>query len=117
MCPILAAAILLLCVWELITGVCVAAAAIFSSPAGVLQSMIDDRALLFDSTWHSCSCCSGLYAGRVIALVTGICIGWFDARPLLGNAGVESRWPDSRDGVDSAGDGAVAVADCSRPWA
>ena len=26
---------------------------IFPSPAGVLQSLVNDRALLFDSTWHS----------------------------------------------------------------
>jgi len=44
----------------------------------VLQSLINDRALLFDSTWHSLWLLLRGYAlGVVIALITGICIGWF----------------------------------------
>jgi NitT/TauT family transport system permease protein len=76
--PIFAAAILLLCAWELITGVLHwLPLPYFPAPPGVLQSMIDDRALLFDSTWHSLLLLlSGYVLGVIIALITGICIGW-----------------------------------------
>jgi NitT/TauT family transport system permease protein len=79
MCPILAAAVVLLILWEVITtGVRWLPLPYFPSPAGVLQSMINDRALLFDSTWHSLLLLGGGYAlGVAVALVTGICIGWF----------------------------------------
>ena len=116
--PILTAATLLLCLWEIITsGVRLLPLPYFPSPAGVLQSLINDRVLLFDSTWHSLLLLLSGYALGVIAgLITGICIGWFTACPLLGNAVAESRRPDSRHGVDSAGDGGLAIAPCSRPW-
>jgi NitT/TauT family transport system permease protein len=79
MCPIFAAAILALCGWELITGVLHwLPLPYFPAPAAVLQSMVDDRALLFDSTWHSLVLLlSGYALGVLIALVTGVCIGWF----------------------------------------
>jgi NitT/TauT family transport system permease protein len=79
MCPIIAAAILLLSVWEIITsGFRWLPMPYFPSPAGVLQSLINDRALLFDSTWHSLLLLLNGYAlGVAVALVTGICIGWF----------------------------------------
>lgn len=79
MCPIITAAILSLGVWELITsGFRWLPMPYFPSPAGVLQSMLNDRALLFDSTWHSLVLLLGGYTlGVVIALITGICIGWF----------------------------------------
>ena len=78
MCPILAVAVLLLCVWEVITsGLRWLPLPYFPSPAGVLQSLINDRALLFDSTWHSLILLLGGYALGVIAgLISGICIGW-----------------------------------------
>jgi NitT/TauT family transport system permease protein len=78
-CPLVAAAVGLLCVWELITsGFRLLPLPYFPSPAGVLASMIGDRNLLFDSTWHSLILLMGGYAlGVVIALITGICIGWF----------------------------------------
>jgi NitT/TauT family transport system permease protein len=77
--PIIAAAVLLCGVWELITsGFRLLPLPYFPSPAGVLQSLINDRALLFDSTWHSLLLLlSGYALGVVIALITGICIGWF----------------------------------------
>jgi NitT/TauT family transport system permease protein len=77
--PIFAAAILMLCAWELITGVLHwLPLPYFPAPPAVLQSMIDDRALLFDSTWHSLLLLlSGYLLGVMIALITGICIGWF----------------------------------------
>lgn len=78
MCPIIAAAVLLLCFWEVITsGFRLLPLPYFPSPAGVLQSLISDRALLFDSTWHSLILLLGGYALGVLAgLVSGICIGW-----------------------------------------
>jgi NitT/TauT family transport system permease protein len=78
MCPIIAAGVLSLCLWEAITsGFRLLPLPYFPSPAGVLQSLVNDRALLFDSTWHSLLLLlSGYAIGVVIALVTGICIGW-----------------------------------------
>ena len=79
MCPIFAGALLLLCCWEVITsGLRLLPLPYFPSPAGVLQSLINDRALLFDSTWHSLLLLLAGYAiGVAVALITGICIGWF----------------------------------------
>ncbi len=79
MCPIIAAAVVWLAAWELITsGFRWLPLPYFPSPAGVLQSLINDRAVLFDSTWHSLILLAGGYAlGVAVALVTGICIGWF----------------------------------------
>jgi len=78
MCPILAAAMALLCLWEVITsGLRLLPLPYFPSPAGVLQSLINDRALLFDSTWHSLILLLSGYAMGVLAgLISGICIGW-----------------------------------------
>src|SRR4051794_18502319 len=79
MCPIIAAAAGLLCIWEVITsGLRWLPLPYFPSPAGVLQSLVNDRVLLFDSTWHSLILLLGGYSlGVVLALITGICIGWF----------------------------------------
>jgi NitT/TauT family transport system permease protein len=76
--PIFAAALLTLCAWELITiGFRLLPLPYFPGPAGVFQSLINDRALLFDSTWHSLVLLLGGYALGVIAgLISGICIGW-----------------------------------------
>ena len=78
MCPIFAAAILILCSWELITGVLHwLPLPYFPAPGAVLQSMLDDRAVLLDCTWHSLTLLfSGYALGVVVALVTGVCIGW-----------------------------------------
>lgn len=78
MCPILAAAILTMCAWELITGVLHwLPLPYFPAPGAVLQSMVNDHALLFDSTWHSLSLLlSGYVLGVIVALITGVCIGW-----------------------------------------
>jgi NitT/TauT family transport system permease protein len=78
MCPIFAAAILTLAFWELITGVLRwLPLPYFPAPAAVLQSLVSDRALLFDSTWHSLLLLfSGYVLGVVVALITGVCIGW-----------------------------------------
>jgi len=79
MSPIIAAAISLLCVWEIITaGFRWLPMPYFPSPAGVLQSLWNDRRLLFESTCHSLVRLGSGYAlGVVVALITGICIGWF----------------------------------------
>ena len=79
LCPILAAAVLLLCLWEVITsGLRWLPLPYFPGPAGVLQNLLNDRVLLFDSTWHSLALLlSGYMLGVVIALITGICIGWY----------------------------------------
>ncbi|MEP6603759.1 MAG: ABC transporter permease subunit [Spartobacteria bacterium] len=78
MCPILAAAVLLLCGWEIITSdLRLLPLPYFPGPAGVLQSLINDRALLFDSTWHSLILLiSGYAMGVVAGLISGVCIGW-----------------------------------------
>src|SRR5438477_4540025 len=77
--PIFTVALLLLCAWQVITsGFRLLPLPYFPGPAGELQSLINDRALLFDSTWHSLILLlSGYTLGVVVALVTGICIGWF----------------------------------------
>lgn len=79
MCPIFAVAVSLLSVWEVITsGLRLLPLPYFPSPAGVLQSLVNDRGLLFDSTWHSFILLIGGYAMGVVAgLISGICIGWF----------------------------------------
>ena len=78
MCPILAVAVLALCFWEVITsGLRLLPLPYFPSPAGVLQSLVNDRGLLFDSTWHSLILLLGGYAlGVAAGLISGICIGW-----------------------------------------
>src|SRR5258706_1718167 len=78
MCPIFAAAVVMLCVWELITAVLhLLPLPYFPGPAAVLQSLVTDRGALFDSTWHSLLLLlSGYTLGVAVALVTGICIGW-----------------------------------------
>src|SRR5258708_3482170 len=79
LCPIIAAAVFALAAWETITtGLHWLPLPYFPGPAAVLQSLVNDRRLLFDSTWHSLILLLGGYAlGVAIALVTGVCIGWF----------------------------------------
>jgi len=86
MCPIIGAAILLLGGWEIITsGLRLLPMPYFPGPPGVLQSMVNDRSLLFDSTWHSLVLLlSGYTVGVAVALVTGVCIGWFSAARYWG---------------------------------
>ena len=80
MCPILAACVVLLCLWELTTaGFRLLPMPYFPSPGGVLQSLVNDRDLIFDSTWHSLLLLIGGYVlGVAVGLVSGICIGWFE---------------------------------------
>jgi NitT/TauT family transport system permease protein len=80
MCPILAGALVLLSVWEIITaGFRWLPMPYFPSPAGVLQSLINDRGMILDSTWHSLQLLLGGYAlGVLSGVITGVCIGWFE---------------------------------------
>jgi sulfonate transport system permease protein len=77
--PLFAVAILFLTGWELVTaGFRLLPMPYFPSPAGVLQSLVNDRAVLFDSTWHSLILLlSGYMLGVIAGLCSGICIGWF----------------------------------------
>jgi NitT/TauT family transport system permease protein len=86
MCPIIAASVLLLCVWEAATtGFRWLPMPYFPGPSGVLQSLINDRALLFDSTWHSLLLLFGGYSvGVIVGVVSGICIGWFTSARYWG---------------------------------
>jgi len=79
MWPILAAAVLLAAAGEIVTtGLRLLPAAYFPSPAKILQCAIDDRALLWESTWHSLLLLSrGYLLGVLVGLLTGVCIGWF----------------------------------------
>ena len=78
MWPIFTAAIVLLCIWDVITlGFRMLPLPYFPGPAAVLRSMINDRVLLLDSTWHSLVLLlSGYTLGVVAGLISGICIGW-----------------------------------------
>src|SRR2546429_9935730 len=55
--------------------------------------MVSDYKLLFDSTWHSLILLtSGYFIGVIIALITGVTIGWFPhgcfwGMPLLKGVG------------------------------
>jgi NitT/TauT family transport system permease protein len=77
--PIIAATLVLLCIWEVITsGFRVLPMPYFPSPAGVLQSLINDRDLIWESTWNSLILLvCGYAAGVTLGLITGISIGWF----------------------------------------
>jgi len=78
-CPIVGVAIVTAGVWELVTS-CLGLLPLpyFPGPEGVLGSMVSDYKLLFDSTWHSLILLSsGYFIGVIIALVTGVIIGWF----------------------------------------
>jgi len=77
MWPIFTAAILLLGVWDVITvGLHLLPLPYFPGPAAVLRSLITDRGLLLDSTWHSLVLLiSGYTLGVIVGLVSGVCIG------------------------------------------
>jgi ABC-type nitrate/sulfonate/bicarbonate transport system ATPase subunit/ABC-type nitrate/sulfonate/bicarbonate transport system permease component len=77
--PLIAVTILFLTGWELTTsGFRLLPMPYFPSPAGVLQSLVNDRDLLFDSTCHSLLLLLGGYTlGVAAGLFSGVCIGWF----------------------------------------
>src|SRR5438552_16478655 len=78
MCPIFTAAMLFLAVWDVVTlGFQLLPLPYFPGPAAVLRSLISDRALLLDSTWHSLALLFSAYpVGVLVGLISGICIGW-----------------------------------------
>src|SRR6185503_7048767 len=78
MWPIFTAAILAIGVWDVITvGLHLLPLPYFPGPAAVLRSLISDRGLLLDSTWHSLVLLlSGYTLGVIVGLVSGVCIGW-----------------------------------------
>ena len=80
MSPIFAGAMLLLCALEIITtGLRLLPMPYFPSPAGILQCLVTDRAMILDSTWHSLQLLIGGYMlGVAVGAITGVCIGWFE---------------------------------------
>ncbi|HEV8291267.1 MAG TPA: ABC transporter permease [Tepidisphaeraceae bacterium] len=76
--PLLAAAILVLLLWELITiKLNLLPLIYFPPPETVFQTLIDDRRQLWQSTWHSLTLLlSGYFLGTIAGLVSGITIGW-----------------------------------------
>jgi NitT/TauT family transport system permease protein len=76
--PLFSVAILLVGVWDVITvGLHLLPLPYFPGPAAVLRSLITDRGLLLDSTWHSLLLLvSGYILGVIVGLVSGVCIGW-----------------------------------------
>ena len=78
MWPIFTAAIVTLCIWDIITlGLRLLPLPYFPGPAAVLRSLINDRLLLLDSTWHSLVLLlSGYSMGVVAGLISGVFIGW-----------------------------------------
>jgi NitT/TauT family transport system permease protein len=78
-CPIFAAAILTLGVWQLVTtGFHWLPLPYFPGPPAVLQSLISDRMELYKSTRSSLALLLQGYAiGVIIALISGVTIGWF----------------------------------------
>lgn len=78
MWPIFTAGILLIGVWDLATtGWHLLPLPYFPGPAAVLRSLISDRGLLLDSTWHSLALLlSGYTLGVIVGFISGVCIGW-----------------------------------------
>jgi NitT/TauT family transport system permease protein len=77
--PLVAGAVGLVCAAELVTAKTAWLPQPFCpGPDEVLGALVADRALLFESTWHSLLLLSAGYAAGVAAgLVTGVLIGWF----------------------------------------
>ncbi|HEX7862669.1 MAG TPA: ABC transporter permease [Verrucomicrobiae bacterium] len=77
--PLLAGGVMLLTLWQFITsGVRLLPLPYFPSPASVVQSLVFDWRTLAESTLHSLFVLmSGYIVGVGVALVTGVCIGWF----------------------------------------
>ncbi len=77
--PLIAGAVGVLGVWDFVTlKLGKVPLPYFPGPDMVLQGMVDDRALLFESTWHSLMLLlSGYSIGVAAGLTSGILIGWF----------------------------------------
>lgn len=79
MWPILSVAVLLFAGLEIVTtGLRLLPLPYFPSPPKILQSAIDDRVLIWESTYHSLFLLArGYLLGVLLGVVTGVCIGWF----------------------------------------
>ena len=77
--PLLAGAIAAFCAWDLITlKLNWMTLPYFPGPDEVLAALVEDRALLLESTWRSLLLLLAGYAAGVTAgLVSGVLIGWF----------------------------------------
>ncbi len=84
--PIFAGALVLLGFWELATsGLHLLPMPYFPDPPKVLGSLVHDRKELLESTYNSLLLLLGGYSlGVVIALITGVCIGWFSTARYWG---------------------------------
>jgi NitT/TauT family transport system permease protein len=84
--PLLAAGFILLAAAETITtGLRWLPASYFPSPAGILYTLVEDRAELLTNAWYSFALLLKGYAlGVVVGVVAGICIGWFGAARYWG---------------------------------
>lgn len=84
--PISAAALLLVSLIEISTsGLHLLPLPYFPGPAKILQSAIDDRSLILESTWHSLLLlASGYLLGVFLGVVSGVSIGWFKAARYWG---------------------------------
>ena len=77
--PLLAGAVCVCCAWDLVTlKLGWMSLPYFPGPDAVLGDMIEDRGILFESTWHSLLLLlTGYAAGLTVGLVVGVLIGWF----------------------------------------
>jgi NitT/TauT family transport system permease protein len=76
--PLIALAMLTMCIWELVTiKLGWLPLMYFPPPETVFQTLIDERGPLLDSAWHSLLLLmSGFSVGVIAGLGTGITIGW-----------------------------------------
>jgi NitT/TauT family transport system permease protein len=88
--PLLAVAILLVAAWDLITlKLALLPLPYFPHPELIIRSLLEDRSVLLESTYHSLVLLmSGYATGVILGLVSGVLIGWFPsvrywAMPLL----------------------------------
>jgi NitT/TauT family transport system permease protein len=77
--PIIAASVYVMAILELITsGFHWLPLPYFPSPGTVLENILEDRERLFECTMDSLlRLLAGYLLGVVVALITGVCIGWF----------------------------------------
>ncbi len=77
--PLAAGAVVAFGLWDLITlKFNWMTLPFFPGPGAVLGALVEDRALLFKSTWHSLLLLlTGFAVGATAGLVSGVFIGWF----------------------------------------
>ena len=77
--PLLAAALLWLCVWDLTTlKLNLRPLPFYPGPEKVLEGILEDRALLFDSACQSLKVLlTGYLTGVALGLFSGVLMGWF----------------------------------------